>query len=529
MPEETLMHHPRVFVSYSHDDAAHRKRILGVVERLRNDGFETMIDQYVEGTPQQGWPRWMLNQIDWADYVILVCTEIYYRRFRGMEEPGAGRGVDWEGAIITNELYDLKSISRRFVPVLFRPEDAEWIPEPLRSASKYILTNEAAYGDLTDFLAGAAGVEPAALGQPPARKRRTGAPLQFPAGDSAATSAMAPASVDLAGLAAPGGTMPADDRFYIARAADQSAKAAAGLPADTIVVKGPNQFGKSSLLAHYLARCRANGKTVAAVDFSRFEKGILSVYSRFLTTLAAHVARRLQVPPPRGELQTQQDFLDFLESEVLPAVDRPIVFAFDETDRVMPHDYAQDFFSMVRMWHNDRADPALLWRKVGLALASSSEPKLYIQDAMRSPFSVGRQIQLTSFSVDEVSALNTLYGSPLAAAGCARLHGLLGGHPFLTQDAYYKIVGPESLPFERLCADAGRDDGPFGAHLRAMFSNVNSVEGLVGALRQVLRNGTVPRGSDYYRLAGAGLVRRDEAGRVLLSNEIYAVFFRSAL
>ena len=86
-----------VFISYSHDADAHRERVLALSERLREDGIETILDQYVNGSPTEGWPRWMLNGLDAADSVIVVCTETYYRRFRGHEEPGKGKGVDWEG------------------------------------------------------------------------------------------------------------------------------------------------------------------------------------------------------------------------------------------------------------------------------------------------------------------------------------------------------------------------------------------------------------------------------------------------
>ena len=48
----------------------------------------------------------MRRQIKQAEFVLLVCTETYNRRFEG-EEPGRGRGVTWEGAILTQELYDL--------------------------------------------------------------------------------------------------------------------------------------------------------------------------------------------------------------------------------------------------------------------------------------------------------------------------------------------------------------------------------------------------------------------------------------
>ncbi|MEO1086717.1 MAG: toll/interleukin-1 receptor domain-containing protein, partial [Acidobacteriota bacterium] len=103
------MDHPVVFVSYSHDSTEHRKKVLGLAQRLRVDGIDVVLDEFVDGTPEQGWPRWMLDELDRADFVLVVCTETYYRRFRGHEEPGRGRGVDWEGAIITNELYRARS------------------------------------------------------------------------------------------------------------------------------------------------------------------------------------------------------------------------------------------------------------------------------------------------------------------------------------------------------------------------------------------------------------------------------------
>lgn len=520
--------HPKIFVSYSHDGETHRNRILGLAERLRTDGFETMIDQYVEGTPPQGWPRWMLNQIDWADYVLLVCTETYYRRFRGHEVPEVGKGVDWEGAIITTELYNSKSVSSRFVPVLFDKGDSRYIPEPVKSGTFYILSSQQAYVELTNHLAGAAGVKPATLGPPPSRKRKTGVTISFDEIDHAEPppSLSGRPATDFSALCAPGGTMAADDNFYIERGVDQKAKAAALRGSETIVIRGPHQFGKSSLLAHYVALCRANGKAVAQVNFSRFEKGIIGSYDRFLTELASEIARRLRLTLQASECKTQQQFLHFIESAILPAVEGRIVFAFDETDRILPQEYAQDFFAMVRMWHDDRADPELQWRRVGLALATSSEPKLFIQNVLHSPFSVGLRLLLESFTMNEVVALNACYGSPLSKAECESLYRLVGGHPFLMQDAYYKLFGPDSISFSTLCSQAARDDGPFGEHLRAMLSNLNAAAGLLAALKQAVEHGTVPGMYDFYRLEGAGLVRRVNR-RIIPANQIYADFFRS--
>jgi tetratricopeptide (TPR) repeat protein len=168
-----------VFISYSHDSDEHAARVIALSERLRDDGIETLLDQYVNGSPQQGWPRWMLDQLDAADSVLIVCTETYYRRFRGKEQPEKGKGVDWEGALITQDMYEARSETLKFVPVLFSAEDEKFIPEPLRSRTHYTLTSAASFEGLYDFLLGQAGVEPRVVGVLKTRERRRVSPLTF--------------------------------------------------------------------------------------------------------------------------------------------------------------------------------------------------------------------------------------------------------------------------------------------------------------------------------------------------------------
>jgi nucleoside phosphorylase len=172
-----------VFISYSHDSDDHRKRVLGLSERLRSDGILTLLDQYVNGSPVGGWPSWMLNQLDAASFVLVVCTETYYRRFRGKELPGKGKGVDWEAMLITQEIYDSRSQTLKFVPVFLSAAVESWIPEPLRSGTRYALTSEKDYQSLLDFLAGRAGVEPGPVGTLESKPRRKGTPLAFGASE----------------------------------------------------------------------------------------------------------------------------------------------------------------------------------------------------------------------------------------------------------------------------------------------------------------------------------------------------------
>jgi hypothetical protein len=170
-----------VFISYSHDSDEHRERVLGLSERLRADGIETILDRYVErGSPPEVWPRWMLNGLDKATHVLCVCTETYYRRFRGQEVPGKGKGVDWEGAWMTQSLYDARSVSTKFIPVLFAHTDAPSIPEPLRGQTFYVMDSDANYEALYDALLNQSGVEPGPVGTQKRKPRPTGQPLSFP-------------------------------------------------------------------------------------------------------------------------------------------------------------------------------------------------------------------------------------------------------------------------------------------------------------------------------------------------------------
>jgi len=63
--------HIRVFLSYSHADELHRQRVLELANQLRRDGVDAWLDRY-ELYPDAGWPRWMHQQVEAADFVIIV-------------------------------------------------------------------------------------------------------------------------------------------------------------------------------------------------------------------------------------------------------------------------------------------------------------------------------------------------------------------------------------------------------------------------------------------------------------------------
>ncbi|OQW41781.1 MAG: hypothetical protein A4S08_12050 [Proteobacteria bacterium SG_bin4] len=130
-----------VFISYSHDTAGHREFILSLANRLRGDGLDCQIDQYVNGFPPEGWQRWMEAQIEQADFVLIVCTPLYLQRYRG-QTPDGGRGVNFEGVVISQTLYDHYYRNAKFIPVIPEHGSLDDVPLPLKGYTTYTLPRD---------------------------------------------------------------------------------------------------------------------------------------------------------------------------------------------------------------------------------------------------------------------------------------------------------------------------------------------------------------------------------------------------
>lgn len=129
---------PKVFISYSHDSPEHKDQVLHLANQLRENGIDCNIDQYEE-SPPQGWPRWANDEIEAANFVLIICTELYNQRFRGQEEIGRGKAVTWEGAIVTQYLYEAQGKNTKYIPIVFFSQGLNYIPTVLAGVSIYNL------------------------------------------------------------------------------------------------------------------------------------------------------------------------------------------------------------------------------------------------------------------------------------------------------------------------------------------------------------------------------------------------------
>jgi hypothetical protein len=146
---------PSIFISYSHErtNPTHADRVARLAASLWRDGLKVFFDQNRGSEDEKvPWPIWMEDKIWKADYVLLVCTQLYWKKVRQEVAANEGRGVCWEANIIYALLYQKKLNTTKFLPVLFSPEDEEFIPLPLQGKQCFVVDSQPGYEDLYAFL-----------------------------------------------------------------------------------------------------------------------------------------------------------------------------------------------------------------------------------------------------------------------------------------------------------------------------------------------------------------------------------------
>ncbi|MEO0407375.1 MAG: toll/interleukin-1 receptor domain-containing protein [Cyanobacteria bacterium P01_A01_bin.135] len=158
---------PRAFISYSQDSDEHTNRVVALSQRLRDDGIDCWIDQY-DPNPPEGWPLWMSNQLDEADFVLVLFTERYTTRSL---TPGQS-GVRFESVLLLQELYEAGMINSKFIPTVFDSNDVQYIMRWLKPFSHYVVGNDEGYEQLRRRLLDDPATPPPPLGTPVRRGPR---------------------------------------------------------------------------------------------------------------------------------------------------------------------------------------------------------------------------------------------------------------------------------------------------------------------------------------------------------------------
>jgi hypothetical protein len=326
------------------------------------------------------------------------------------------------------------------------------------------------------------------------------------------------------------GAMKPGSPFYVRRTADAILERELQGDGATVVVKGPRQSGKSSLLARTCSIARDRQLPTCYFDFQLLDREQLIGLKPLLRCLARKIARHLKTaiaPEPWDDSLGDKEMLTvFVEEALLSKTAAPVLFVFDEVDRVFDFPYRDDFFALIRAWHNRRATQEN-WERLRIVLAHSTDPALWIQDVNQSPFNVGEHIQMEDFDADQVASLAGKHGLILRRdSDVAALMRLLGGQPYLVRQALFTLA-TRRWTVPQLEQAATEERGPFGDHLRQLGWRLQQDEGLYQAVRQILQQRACADERSFQRLKAAGLARGESRHSAGMRCELYVRYFGS--
>ncbi|MGH9204518.1 MAG: AAA-like domain-containing protein, partial [Vicinamibacterales bacterium] len=201
--------------------------------------------------------------------------------------------------------------------------------------------------------------------------------------------------------------------------------------------------------------------------------------------------------------------------------------------------FSDDFFAAIRACFNERATkPAL--RRLSFVLLGVASPADLIKDARRTPFNVGRRIQLADFSETEAGHLVAGFNIEEERAR-ALLRGILhwtDGHPFLTQKLCAAVHGyiarGEPVDVDKLVAaeffaTGKRQTDENLRHVHERVIRDPSYRAAMLRRYRSIRTGQVVKDEAQSSVVSAlklsGLVKSTVGGRLVVRNRIYERVF----
>jgi hypothetical protein len=103
--------------------------------------------------------------------------------------------------------------------------------------------------------------------------------------------------------------------------------------------------------------------------------------------------------------------------------------------------------------------------------------------------------------------------------------GIIGGHPYLAQQALYALAA-QTHTLASLLNTENAAAGPFADHLQHHWRHLAKAQELEQALRQIIRSGICPTYEVFLRLRALGLVTGIDQNTAVPRCQLYAAYFQ---
>ncbi|MTJ06910.1 AAA-like domain-containing protein [Anabaena sp. UHCC 0204] len=316
------------------------------------------------------------------------------------------------------------------------------------------------------------------------------------------------------------------------------------------------QMGKSSLLVRTKHHLEQEGLKCTSLDMTnigsenitptQWYKGIVADLCRGFKLLG-----KLNLKSwwqTGDDISLLQNLSRFIAELLTQFPEEKLIIFIDEIDSILRLEFpVDDFFALIRYCYNQRAiDPE--YQRLTFAIFGVATPSDLIQDVQRTPFNIGKAIELKGFQIAEVDSL--IKGLELVIPNpqpvMKQILDWTGGQPFLTQKLCNLIINfkisdhhldfakgyeefwLDNIVNEYIINNWESQDEP--EHLRTIRERLLYHQQLVGRLlgiyKQILQGVTVKSDDsrEQIELLLSGLVVK-KAGLLIIKNRIYAKVF----
>lgn len=355
-----------------------------------------------------------------------------------------------------------------------------------------------------------------------------------------------------------GGSLRSDANCYVEREADTELYEGL-MQGEFCYVLNSRQMGKSSLMVRVNNCLQQQGFKCASIDMTVIGNNNITPlqwYTGFVAGLWSSFKLGVKINfktwwKELEDFPLPQRLNYFISDILLVQFPHERIFIFiDEIDTILNLNFSvDDFFAVIRFCYNQRAiNPD--YQRITFAIFGVATPTDLIQDKKRTPFNIGRAIELQGFVLEEAQYLASGFAKkvPNPQAVLEEILYWTGGQPFLTQKLCNIVANDECrieqttnniLDYHTVIANLIKShiidnweylDEP--EHLKTIRSRILGNEQMAGRLlgiyQQILAGESVKidGSQETIELLLSGLVIK-KSGELQVKNPIYQTVFNA--